>query len=450
MQKLRKMNIFVGLKFDKGKLNVHMKAHIGLLVILITMFCLPLSLVGQTVGTTYADSSVVMRFRIYYPVNKTDIHEDYMDNATQLHHIRKYLEKSPQIDSITIYSYASPEGSYALNKRLARERGKTAKQYLLKQIPAERQIPDSLIIIDPTAENWQGLRDLVFYQYTHDDKDEILSILDRTDITDERRKVLLKRLNRGKSWQYLLQELMPQLRYATWVSVWQRLQVDKVVAEPTRLEVQLPVMEKPRFKPVLLPPPVIEDTKTILALKTNLLYDAVSWLNFSVEVPIKERYSLLYYHQFPWWTWGQGDNEYCMRFLSIGAEARLWFKPMPREATAKRMKRDRLMGHFIGVYAESGKWDFERKQDICYQGEHWSAGLTYGYAMPVGKRLNLEFSVSAGYANIPHRGYEPAYDYTELYHLPEKDGTWHYIGPTKAQVSLVLPFVVKNKKGGNR
>ena len=126
-----KMNIFVGLKFDKGKLNVHMKAHIGLLVILITMFCLPLSLVGQTASTTHADSSVVMRFRIYYPVNKTDIHEDYMDNATQLHHIRKYLEKSPQIDSITIYSYASPEGSYALNKRLARERGKTAKQYLM-------------------------------------------------------------------------------------------------------------------------------------------------------------------------------------------------------------------------------------------------------------------------------------------------------------------------------
>ena len=258
-----------------------MKAHIGLLVILITMFCLPLHLVGQTVGTTYADSSVVMRFRIYYPVNKTDIHEDYMDNATQLHHIRKYLEKSPQIDSITIYSYASPEGSYALNKRLARERGKTAKQYLLKQIPAERQLPDSLIIIDPTAENWQGLRDLVFYQYTHDDKDEILSILDRTDITDERRKVLLKRLNRGKSWQYLLQELMPQLRYATWVSVWQRLQVDKVVAEPTRLEVQLPVMEKPRFKPVpvVLPPVSVKEDTLTWAVKSNLLFDALTALN---------------------------------------------------------------------------------------------------------------------------------------------------------------------------
>ena len=72
-------------------------------------------------------ASVVMRFRIFYPVSKTELHEDYMDNANTLHRIQKYLEKSPRIDSITIYSYASPEGSYRFNKYLAAERGKTAK-----------------------------------------------------------------------------------------------------------------------------------------------------------------------------------------------------------------------------------------------------------------------------------------------------------------------------------
>lgn len=421
---------------------------VGLLGFLI-MLCLPSVMMAQQADIIQSDSSVVMRFRIYYPVNKTKIHEDYMDNATQLHHIQKYLGNSPKIDSITVYSYASPEGSYALNKRLARERGKTAKQYLLKHIPAERQLPDSLIILDPTAENWQGLRDLVFYQYPHKDKDEVLAILDRTDISDARRKVLLQRLNRGYPWLYILKEIMPQLRYATWISVWQRIEVDKVIAEPTSLAVEMD-MDIPRLKTIPVPMPEEEDTKTILALKTNLLYDAVSWLNFSIEVPVKDKYSVLYYHQFPWWTWGKGNNEYCMRFLSIGAEARWWFKPMPREKTEKRIKRDKLMGHFVGVYAESGKWDFERKRDICYQGEHWSVGLSYGYTMPIGKRLNLELSASVGYASIPHRGFEPATDYSELYHLPEKDGRWHYIGPTKLQVSLVLPITVKVKKGGRK
>jgi len=428
-----------------------MKAHLGVFVRILIFLCLPLLTKAQQLDTNQSDSSVVMRFRIFYPVNKTDIHEDYMDNADQLHRIRKYLEKSPKIDSITIYSYASPEGSYAVNKRLSRERGKTAKQYLLSLIPAERHLPDSLFIIDPTAENWEGLREKIYYQYQHDDKDEILAVLDRTDITDERRKVLLKRLNGGRSWRYIVKEIMPHLRYATWISVWQRIKVDRVIEEPASLRVDFPEMEQPVLKPIPMPPPIIEeDTKTILALKSNLLYDALSWVNFSVEVPIGERFSALYYHQFPWWRWGKGNNEYCMRFLSIGAEGRWWFKPMPREKTEKRIKRDRLMGHFAGVYAESGKYDFERKRDICYQGEFWSAGLSYGYAMPIGKRLNLEFSLSMGYASIAYRGYTPSEDYEILWRDPEKVGRWHYFGPTKAQVSLVLPFIIKVKKGGGR
>ena len=428
-----------------------MKAHIGLFVYLFLLLCLPLTSRAKLPGTIHSDSSVVMRFRIFYPVNETKLHEDYMDNANQLHRILKHLEKSPQIDSITIYSYASPEGPYALNKRLAAERGKTAKEYLLKHFPAECHLPDSLIVLDPTAENWQGLRDKVYYQYPYDDKEDVLALLDRTDISDERRKVLLKRLNYGKPWVYILKNIMPELRYATWVSVWKRIQVDQVVEEPANLRVDFPKMKQPVLRTIPLPPPVMEeDTKTILALKTNLLYDALSWVNFSVEVPIGEKFSALYYHQFPWWTWGKANNEYCMRFLSIGAEGRWWFKPMPREKTEKRIKRDKLMGHFVGVYAESGKYDFERKRDICYQGEFWSTGLSYGYAMPIGKRLNLELSVSMGYASIAYRGYTPSEDYEILWRDPEKVGRWHYFGPTKAQVSLVLPFIVKVKKGGER
>ena len=435
----------------KTKIDYKMKTKTALLASLLMMLCLPFAAMAQQTDTAPSDSSVVMRFRIFYPVNRTEIFEDYMDNAVQLHHIREYLKKSPKIDSITIYSYASPEGPYRLNKMLASERGKTAKRYLQSLMPADRQLPDSLIILDPTAENWEGLREKILYQYPYDDKDEVLALLDRTDISDARRKAMLQRMNRGTPWVYILKEIMPQLRYATWISVWQRIAVDKIGVETISQPLAWETTE-PKLKPLplLIHAPQAEDTKTILALKTNLLYDALSWLNFSIEVPLGDKFSALYYHQFPWWTWGKGNNEYCMRFLSIGAEARWWFKPMPREKTEKRIKRDRLMGHFLGVYAESGKWDFERKRDICYQGEHWSAGLSYGYAMPIGKRLNLELSLSVGYASIAHRGYEPSENYEILWRDPEKVGRWHYIGPTKAQVSLVLPFIIKTKKGGMR
>jgi hypothetical protein len=192
---------------------------------------------------------------------------------------------------------------------------------------------------------------------------------------------------------------------------------------------------------------------TILALKTNLLYDAATLLNYSIEVPITQRFSLLWYHQFPWWRWGEGNNEHCIRFLSIGAEGRWWFKPMPRPQMGRRVQRDKLMGHFVGVYSESGKWDFEWKRSICHQGEHWSVGFSYGYAMPIGKkkRVNLEFALSVGYLSMGYRNYFPSSDYSELYINENGIGRIKYFGPTKLKVSLVVPFNIGyNKKGGSR
>jgi hypothetical protein len=103
------------------------------------------------------------------------------------------------------------------------------------------------------------------------------------------------------------------------------------------------------------------------------------------------------------------------------------------------------------VYAESGKWDFELGRKICHQGEHWSAGLSYGFSMPVSKRLNLEFSLSVGYASIAYRKFAPSNDYEILWRDPVKHGRWNYFGPTKAQISLVIPITVQTKrKGGDR
>lgn len=399
---------------------------------------------------TGTDTTEVRHFRIYYPINKTSLYENYMDNAKNLEIIRQYLAESPRIDSIVIYSYASPEGPYRFNKKLSEGRGATAKRYILSQVPEGRHFPDSLIHLRPEAENWQGLREEVRLSYHETDRDQVLAILD-SNIPDEQKKVALKNLYNGRAWRYILKHIMPRLRYATWISVWAPILPD-IPQTPLATAPVAPTEQTPQ--PVDVP---YEQTRTILALKTNALYDLLTWLNFSIEVPFSlrgEQFSVLYQHQFPWWTWGEADNEYSNRFLSIGGEARWWFNPQPRPATDRRIIRDRLVGWYVGLYGLSGKWDFQRRRDICYQGEFWSTGLTVGYSMPIGRRLNLEFSLAAGYASIPYRGYTPSPDYETLYRDPDNHGRWHYIGPTRAEVSLSIPITLTRKgiiqKGGAR
>lgn len=378
-------------------------------------------------------SSIVQKFHISYPKNDTEVHYNYLNNARNLRIIQEYFNKSPRIDSIVIYSYSSPEGPYKVNERLAKERGERARRYLLEHLPAEREFHDSLIVINDTAENWEGLFEMVNNCYPYEDKQDVIDLLQRDGISNDRRKALLAKLNGGRPWEYIQNEILPQLRYATWVAEWVHVITiaDTIPAMPPIKYVPVPTQLKPLS--ALAKDTVIEKN-TIFALKSNLLYDLVSFANFAVEVPLyKDKISLLYYHQFPWWTWGKANNEYCARFLSIGGEARLWFNT-----------KDKLQGHSIGIYSESGKYDFQFQKKICYQGEFYSAGLSYSYAMPIGKRLNMEFSISAGYASIAYRGYTPSDDYEILWRDPEKVGRLHYLGPTKAQITLVLP--IKKKK----
>ena len=398
---------------------------------------------GHAYGKT--DSVNSDRYALYYYCDRIDLQEDYLDNALQMARIRDILARSPRIDSIAIYAYASPEGAPHRNDWLARRRAEVARDFILANLPNDSVLLPQNIILHPMGENWEGLYEELDANYHLMNRDRVMKIM-RADIPTETKKWRLKQLDNGFTYNWIIRHHMPALRVATWLCVYQP--IPEFVADTMPdISVEMPTL------PELEPLPVTEVSrkkKTILALKTNLLYDALSLVNYSIEVPIGERFSALWYHQFPWWTWGQADNQYCIRFLSIGGEGRWWFKPMPRPQMGRSVQRDRLMGHFVGLYAESGKWDFEWGRDICHQGEHWSVGLSYGYSMPLGRRLNMEFSLSLGYASIAYRGYTPSENYEILWRDPAKQGRWHYFGPTKVQVSLVYPILLTTKKKGGK
>ena len=413
----------------------------------IALFITGLLLLLTRATSSYAQPTIegevksLVGIEVHFRFDNSNLDFSYMGNDRALTRFAHVIDSLGlhAIDSVVIVSQSSPEGRYEHNLKLSRQRAATMREAIEQRHPEL----SSRLYVHPDGESWAQLRAYVKSdrQMKQETIDQVIDIID-ADVSIDTKKWRLEQL---PIYRYLLLTYYPRIRNSVFCIIYfddpiAMAQLDELLPTPsTRAEVEAltlpswPIANSSQLK--------AHSSKTIMALKSNLLYDAFTWVNYSLEIPFTERFSALVYHQFPWWTWGAAKNEYCIRFLSVGTEARWWFKPQPTP------ERDMLMGHFLGLYAESGMWDFQRQRDFCHQGEHWSAGVTYGYARPLGKKLNLEISLSFGYANIPYQGYIPSENYEYLWRDPNRVGRWHFIGPTKAQVSLVLPIV---KKGGIR
>lgn len=403
----------------------------------------------------------IEEYEIFFRFDKTDIDIEYLSNKENIASIRHYLANSHRVDSITIYSYASPEGRQKHNQWLSQHRAYAAKEILLKHSPDSAVLNSGMIRICPLSENWPGLIREVEKRYHRHDRDRVLRILKNRNISDDTRKWRLGRLDGGYTWSFLRRIYMPELRVATWVSVYGEIVPPLVLMSAPQVQIDAPVtaLAKPAFIPQEAPQikqsrhskqsDVDKSQRTILGLKTNLLLDAVSALNYAIEVPINEHVSLQYFQTTPWWT--NKKNNFCLQALTFGGEARWWFLPRTFGATENRKQRDALMGHFVGAYGWGGNGDLQLGRKVCQQFDFWSAGLTYGYSMAVSKHLNMEFTLSVGYASINYQHYIPTDDFSLLVRDDNLAGRLQYIGPTKAEISLVIPIrATVGKKAANK
>lgn len=372
------------------------------------------------------------RYALYYYHDRIDLQEDYLDNAMQMARIKDMLLHSPHIDSIAIYAYSSPEGSPKWNNWLAVKRAEAAKAFILSNLSNDSVLQPENIILHPMGENWEGLYEELYANYHLLNRDAVLRIM-RAKVGTETKKWRLQNLDGGYTYTRIIRNHMPRLRVATWICVY----VQKPDFVAPVIEDYKPDMGTIRIDtlplPELLPIPVAEKRKsTMFALKTNLLYDAVTALNAEVEVPIGKRFSVMVEDVFPWWKAGPNGNKYCLQMWTMSVEPRWWFY--------RKGMNDRLQGHFVAPYVMSGKYDLQWDTSICYRGYGWSAGLTYGYSMPLCKWLNMEFSMSIGYLSASYQHYQPSPDYEQLFKDPDNAGRMTYVGPTKVKVSLVVPI----------
>ncbi len=396
-------------------------------------FVLPSKAEGPYDSYTYLhekDSAIVENFAIWYKVDSIDINPNYLDNRRQMDHIIHYLETSPRIDSITIYAWSSPEGRYSRNLWLSKERAKAARKFLLKHSPDSAKLNAGKIHISPIAENWQGLTDLVEASYTRADRQQVLDILYDTEISDQTRKIRLQRLDAGRSWRYMIQNYMPQLRTATWVCVW--VEAPPVLPNPGIRRDTLICHRGTIITPPFPEKPILEEKKMLFAARTNLLIPA---LNVGLEFPIKNNWSLGIDYYYPWAV--SSRNRWCTEMLGLFVDGKYWFTGEKYKWT----KDEKLKGHAVGVYAGLGYYDFQ-KIDRGAQGEYVDVGVDYTFGLPVAKgKLRMEFNIGLGWILTYYRNYTPSSDYEDLIKDPGiVQRSTSFIGPTRASVSLVVPI----------
>lgn len=412
------------------------------------LFAASMAAKGQSVASSSEE------FTIHYKVDRTDIDETYMDNGQQIARFRQIIAEVPVIDSITIYSISSPEGGYPRNASLAEERGAVARELIVKECAGLPGFDPSKIRVCPIPENWQGLIEIVRSEYTRHDRSKVISILEAEGIGPETRKWRLQQLDKGYTWDFIRRRYMPRLRLATWILIHGQAVVPEPVQGPVSEPEPEPVSEPeqmPDAQHEQAPEPAAELPQepaeaaaqesatgqrlagnTVAALRSNLLVPA---LNIGAEVPLGNRWSVSADYYFPW-IWPSKTNRNCFELLGWSVEGRYWFG-------RNRTSADRLKGHSAGLYGAGGYYDFERNYE-GQQGEFVSAGLDYTYAMPIGrkKRVNLEFTIAVGYIHSWGRNYNVPGEGGPLFR-EEGDVLFDYFGPTKAAVSLVIPFYGK-------
>ena len=430
---------------------------------IVMVVLMPTTLLANAYAASIQDS---LRTTIYFRPGYSLLELSYRDNAANMKALTQGIQTikgNPcvQLQHIRILSAASPEGNSALNKRVAKRRGERLRDYLKETLV----LPDSIFTVSSAGEDWQGLASLIARETTPW-RNKALQIIRHTPewvtrngkVVDGRKRQL-QNLDGGKAWKYMLDNHFYTLRTGAVVVC----EVKTLAAESTpsaaeaRLEQarqeqarpesasQQPASQSPssppfpaipsQVHPEQEPPPVA----SYLALKSNLLYDALLIPNLSLEASIGSGWTLGAGGMLAWWS-KDAKHRY-WRIYGGDLEIRKYFGTLSKSKP--------LQGHHLGIYGDFLTYDFEFGAKGYQSKATYAAGIKYGYSHPIANRLNLDFALGIGYLHSNYKTYVPrdgCYVYQET-----KKRKW--LGPTQAEISLVWLLGKGNtnkKKGGKK
>lgn len=408
-------------------------------------------------GTVMAEGTLnkdTISVRVYFRQGYSILESAYRNNGTRLEMFAAQFralqaDQTIRLRYIHIDVGTSPEGSSSLNRRLSDKRAIQIMDYLHNHT----SLPDSLMKFSSHGINWEGLKKLVSAS-DMSYKDEVLEILHtmpkqvlyNSGIEDEC-KQQLKTLHGGQPYRYMYRHFFPELRSAD----------VNIYCEFERLpKLELPIVNHSAPKVETLPmslestctTPVSAPRKPFcMVLKTNMLYDALLIPNIGAELHIGRGWSVGCNWMYSWWKNDTRHNYWRIYGGELGI----------RKYIGHRATKNPLTGHHLGIYSQILTYDFETGGRGYMAGTpggtlldkaNYTVGLEYGYSLPVNRKLNIDFTLGAGYMTGQYHEYLPL-DGCNVWQST-KQRRW--FGPTKAEISLVW-FVGHNsynEKGGKR
>lgn len=366
--------------------------------------------------------------KIHFQQSKSLFNESVTGNSQFYGSLADLLEmakrKDIEIVSVKIYGAASPEGGIDYNKGLSKRRADRIASYI-SEIGNGRIFPEVVAV----GRDWSGLYALAVDDCELPSREATLDLLCRLAMpndkeSEDRMFAQLKVLDGGKPYRYMYSRLFPELRKAgvKVVAVYRiddlvsdgRVSLETSFAEPNGISISAKrdVMQEVRKKP------------WYVGVKTNMLYDALLVPNGGLEIYLGKNWSIDAYWMYAWWKSDRVHNYW--RTYGGDVELRKWL--------GSAAKRKPLTGHHIGAYAQIVTYDFELG-GRGYLADRWSyaAGVSYGYSLPVAKRLNIDFSMGLGYMGGEYKEYLPQ----DGHYVWQSTKRRHWIGPTKAEISLV-------------
>lgn len=391
-----------------------------------------------------------------YPQGESQIRKGYGNNGYELEKLERFIRSSFSdtliyVRRIKLTGYCSIEGSYAANEKLAHDRANGFRNYLNFEYGLARRYPVEVYYV---GEDWEMLRQLVDAS-TLPEREEVLMIIDKTDIFKGREKKLMD-LKGGVPYRRMMEEFFPLLRRVEIVVEYDLHRIieeryrrkltdeefreilvreraaaeedERRLAELRDLKVQKEEcaeqirieQEQAEQEPVEQERQPTEQSRReerkqrhrlspLIAVKTNLYawagmtadFERTTFTpNLSAEVFFARRWSAVASFDYADWDY-DGDKQH-WGVTGYRMEPRFWLKGDGRYRWC-----------YVGVYGQAGDFD-NRSTDSkrvtegnanC-TGVYWEGGVSAGCYLLLNTRWGVEAGMRAGYRSADVNVYD--------------------------------------------